>query len=283
MLLARPGRPLAPVRASQARVDASAASWAANRRVALRSNGASATPASVSPRVRSTPPSRAADATGADAAPSSSASTEAGNPPGRRRGRSAPGDATHKSFADLGLCRTLAALDATVQAPSPPQLATIPMLLEGTDVAMQSYTGSGKTLAYLLPVLNRIAEDRQKPRGEQADGVQCLVVVPSQELAMQIVRQVERVLGEFGREITQQCIGGANIQRQEEALRRKRPLVVVGTPGRVAELSRSGILRTHGVKCSVDGRTTSWRATSAGTWPGSWTTRARASWAGDKR
>ena len=40
MLLARPGRPLAPVRASQARVDASAASWAANRRVALRSNGA---------------------------------------------------------------------------------------------------------------------------------------------------------------------------------------------------------------------------------------------------
>ena len=42
MLLARPSRPLAPVRASQTRVDASAANWAAKRRVALRSNGAAA-------------------------------------------------------------------------------------------------------------------------------------------------------------------------------------------------------------------------------------------------
>ena len=257
MLLARPGRPLAPVRASQARVDASAASWAAKRRVALRSNGASAIDSrrGLAARALHTTIVRAADATGAhDAAPSSSASTEAGeSSPAPPPEDSAPADATRKSFADLGLCRFLcAALDATgFKDPSPPQLATIPMLLEGTDVAMQSYTGSGKTLAYLLPVLNRIAEDRQKPRGERADGVQCLVVVPSQELAMQIVRQVERVLGEFGREITQQCIGGANIRRQEEALRRKRPLVVVGTPGRVAELSRSGILRTHGVKCLV--------------------------------
>jgi superfamily II DNA/RNA helicase len=125
------------------------------------------------------------------------------------------------------------------------------MLNEGTNVAMQSYTGSGKTMAYLLPVLNRVVLDQQKPRGERANGIQCLVVVPSQELGMQIVRQVERVLGEFGKDITQQCIGGANIRRQEEQLRRKRPLVVVGTPGRIAELSRSGILRTHGVKCLV--------------------------------
>ena len=68
---------------------------------------------------------------------------------------------------------------------------------------------------------------------------------------MQIVRQVERVLGEFGKSITQQCIGGANVRRQEEALRRKKPLLVVGTPGRLAELSRNGILRTHGVKTLV--------------------------------
>ena len=68
---------------------------------------------------------------------------------------------------------------------------------------------------------------------------------------MQIVRQVERVLGEFGRNITQQCIGGANVRRQEEAIRKKKPLIVVGTPGRLAELSRSGILRTHGVRCLV--------------------------------
>ena len=117
---------------------------------------------------------------------------------------------------------------------------------------MQSHTGSGKTMAYLLPVIiARILADQDKPENERPTDVQCLVVVPSQELAMQIVRQMERVLGEFGKAITQQCIGGANVRRQEEAIRRKRPLVVVGTPGRLAELSRSGILRTHGVKCLV--------------------------------
>ena len=118
-------------------------------------------------------------------------------------------------------------------------------------MAMQSHTGSGKTLAYLLPVLKRILDDSQKPPGERNNDVQCVVVVPSQELAMQIVRQVERVLGDFGRQITQQCIGGANVRRQEEGIRKKKPLVVVGTPGRLAELSRSGILRTHQVRCLV--------------------------------
>lgn len=257
MLLARPSRPLAPVRASQTRVDASAANWAAKRRVALRSNGAAAVDArrGLAARWVHTTVTRATDATEAqDAAPSASESTDAGeSSPAPPPEESAPADATPKSFADLGLCKHLcAALDATgFKHPSPPQLATIPMLNEGTNVAMQSYTGSGKTMAYLLPVLNRVVLDQQKPRGERANGIQCLVVVPSQELGMQIVRQVERVLGEFGKDITQQCIGGANIRRQEEQLRRKRPLVVVGTPGRIAELSRSGILRTHGVKCLV--------------------------------
>ena len=257
MLLARPSRPLAPVRASQTRVDASAANWAAKRRVALRSNGAAAVDSrrGLAARWVHTTVTRATDATEAqDAAPSASESTDAGeSSPAPPPEESAPADATPKSFADLGLCKHLcAALDATgFKHPSPPQLATIPMLNEGTNVAMQSYTGSGKTMAYLLPVLNRVVLDQQKPRGERANGIQCLVVVPSQELGMQIVRQVERVLGEFGKDITQQCIGGANIRRQEEQLRRKRPLVVVGTPGRIAELSRSGILRTHGVKCLV--------------------------------
>ena len=257
MLLARPSRPLAPVRASQNRVDASAANWAAKRRVALRSNGAAAVDSrrGLAARWVHTTVARATDATEAqDAAPSASESTDAGeSSPAPPPEESAPADATPKSFADLGLCKHLcAALDATgFKHPSPPQLATIPMLNEGTNVAMQSYTGSGKTMAYLLPVLNRVVLDQQKPRGERAHGIQCLVVVPSQELGMQIVRQVERVLGEFGKDITQQCIGGANIRRQEVQLRRKRPLVVVGTPGRIAELSRSGILRTHGVKCLV--------------------------------
>ena len=64
---------------------------------------------------------------------------------------------------------------------------------------------------------------RDLPENERSTDVQCLVVVPSQELAMQIVRQMERVLGDFGRSVTQQCIGGANKRRQEEAIRKKTP------------------------------------------------------------
>ena len=157
------------------------------------------------------------------------------------------------TFAELGLPKSLcAALEATgFEEPSLPQCAAIPALLAGNNVALQSHTGSGKTMAYLLPVIARIVEEENLPASERSSDVRCLVVVPSQELAMQIVRQVERVLGEFGKSITQQCIGGANVRRQEEALRRKKPLLVVGTPGRLAELSRNGILRTHGVRCLV--------------------------------
>ena len=158
-----------------------------------------------------------------------------------------------RTFAELGLPKSLcAALEATgFEEPSLPQCAAIPALLAGNNVALQSHTGSGKTMAYLLPVIARIVEEENLPASERSSDVRCLVVVPSQELAMQIVRQVERVLGEFGKSITQQCIGGANVRRQEEALRRKKPLLVVGTPGRLAELSRNGILRTHGVRCLV--------------------------------
>ena len=157
------------------------------------------------------------------------------------------------TFAELGLPKSLcAALEAVgFEEPSLPQRAAIPALLAGDNVALQSHTGSGKTMAYLLPVIARIIEEENLPASERSSEVRCLVVVPSQELAMQIVRQVERVLGEFGKSITQQCIGGANVRRQEEALRRKKPLLVVGTPGRLAELSRNGILRTHGVRCLV--------------------------------
>ena len=166
---------------------------------------------------------------------------------------SSSSDRSSPTFADLGLPKPLCAALASVgfSEPSLPQRAAIPYLLEGRNVALQSHTGSGKTMAYLLPVIARIVKERDLPASERSTDVQCLVVVPSQELAMQIVRQMERVLGDFGRSVTQQCIGGANVRRQEEAIRKKKPLVVVGTPGRLAELSRTGILRTHGVKCLV--------------------------------
>ena len=84
-----------------------------------------------------------------------------------------------------------------------------------------------------------------------SDHVLGIVVAPSQELAMQIVRQAEALLGPGARQYVAQAIGGANMKRQMEALRREKPMLVIGTPGRLAELSELGHLRTHHVRCLV--------------------------------
>ena len=55
--------------------------------------------------------------------------------------------------------------------------------------------------------------------------------------------QTEDLVGKERKSIVQQAIGGANMARQVEQIKRNRPLVVVGTPGRVADLSRQGILK----------------------------------------
>lgn len=139
-----------------------------------------------------------------------------------------------------------------IHTPTEVQAAAIPHIVAGANVAVQCHTGSGKTLAYLLPVLS-LAIARNKAEWEgvtrrtrgQAGTVQAVVVAPSRELAMQIVRVAQSLLPDSARRAVQQAIGGANMARQVEALRKDKPVLVVGTPGRLAELSRDGTLQTH--------------------------------------
>ena len=51
--------------------------------------------------------------------------------------------------------------------------------------------------------------------------------------------------------LVQQLIGGANQMRQEEAVRKNKPIFVIGTPGRIADLSRAGKLQTHSCKMLI--------------------------------
>lgn len=139
-----------------------------------------------------------------------------------------------------------------IESPTDVQLATIPHITAGRNVAVQCYTGSGKTLSYLLPVLSKCvqrAEEEWAGATRKTTGqigvVQAVIVAPSRELAMQIVRVAEALLPHEARRAVQQCIGGANIFRQVEALKMYKPIMVVGTPGRLAELSREGALQTH--------------------------------------
>ena len=97
----------------------------------------------------------------------------------------------------------------------PIQTKMIPEMLAGNDIVAQSPTGSGKTLAYVLPLLQLVNGNKKQ--------TQALIVTPSQELSMQIVNVIREWVE--GSDITvTQLIGGANMQRQIEKLKRNRRL-----------------------------------------------------------
>ncbi|WP_342526169.1 DEAD/DEAH box helicase [Chryseomicrobium sp. FSL W7-1435] len=120
----------------------------------------------------------------------------------------------------------------------PIQSKLIPLFLAGHDVVAESPTGTGKTLAFVLPLLQLV--DGKKPH------IQAVIMVPSQELGMQII-EVLRKWTEGTDITTAQLIGGANITRQVDKLKKK-PTIVVGTPGRLNELVKTRKLKMHEVR-----------------------------------
>ena len=123
----------------------------------------------------------------------------------------------------------------------PIQSQLIPHMLDGSDIVAESPTGTGKTLAYVIPLLQKVDTTKKQ--------TQALVMVPSQELGMQIVEVFREWTA--GTDISvAQLIGGANINRQIEKLKKK-PQIVVGTPGRLQELIRTKKLKIHEVKMIV--------------------------------
>ncbi|MDI2587090.1 MULTISPECIES: DEAD/DEAH box helicase [unclassified Psychrobacillus] len=123
----------------------------------------------------------------------------------------------------------------------PIQTKLIPHMLDGSDIVAESPTGTGKTLAYVIPLLEKVDPTKKQ--------VQALVIVPSQELGMQIIEVFREWI--TGTDITvAQLIGGANIQRQIDTLKKK-PTIVVGTPGRLQELVKTKKLKMHEIKTIV--------------------------------
>lgn len=105
------------------------------------------------------------------------------------------------------------------------QAKTLPYLLAGKDIMVQSRTGSGKTGAFLLPALERLDPSRAV--------CQCLVLVPTRELALQVEHEAQ-VLFEGTGMRSVAVYGGVGYSRQMDALRTGAHLVV-GTPGRVLD------------------------------------------------
>ncbi|SDJ81795.1 DEAD/DEAH box helicase [Sediminibacillus albus] len=125
--------------------------------------------------------------------------------------------------------------------PTAIQLKAVPKILEGKDVIAESPTGSGKTLAYILPLLQKIDPDKKH--------VQAVILASSHELVMQIHQEIQSWAAGSGIG-SASLIGGANIKRQLEKLK-KRPQIVAGTPGRIQELINKKKLKMHEVKTLV--------------------------------
>lgn len=135
-----------------------------------------------------------------------------------------------QSFDTLGVNAALVAglKKGGIEVPTGIQTQVIPVALLGKDIIGQSATGTGKTLAFLLPIFERIDTSRRE--------TQSIIIAPTHELAIQILRQVEMLAKNSGLPVTStSIIGNVNIARQVDKLK-ERPHILVGSAGRILEL-----------------------------------------------
>ncbi|MEL6978502.1 MAG: DEAD/DEAH box helicase [Pseudomonadota bacterium] len=135
-----------------------------------------------------------------------------------------------------------AALDARgFHTPTPIQCDAIPYILDGCDLIGLAQTGTGKTAAFALPLAQNVADDAADG-GARRKGPRCaaLILAPTRELAVQIHEDLEAFGGAL-KLSSAVILGGVSRGAQERALARGVDLVV-GTPGRVLDLIKTGHL-----------------------------------------
>lgn len=152
-----------------------------------------------------------------------------------------------------------------VDRPNRLQETMVPGILEGRDTLLTAQTGSGKTMAFLAPVLvkyvlpfarkdlarrfdpripqNLLPKVLAKPR--------VVIIAPTKELAAQIWKVASDLLRPYPQLNATLLIGGNNHGRQDESLKFDRPLVVVGTPGRILDHCEEGRLVFDEIKAVV--------------------------------
>ena len=129
---------------------------------------------------------------------------------------------------------------------TPIQSKSLPVALEGKDVCAQAQTGTGKTAAFLITVFARILNNTE--RTKRRDPL-ALILAPTRELALQIYREGE-LLGKHTGLRLAAIYGGEGFNRQENLLKSGTD-VVIGTPGRLLDFMRRGILNIGQVQFLV--------------------------------
>jgi len=123
--------------------------------------------------------------------------------------------------------------------PTPIQEEAFSVVRSGKDVVGIAQTGTGKTFAYMMPILRDLKFSKQ-------DTPRVLVLVPTRELVLQVVEEIEklatyinvRVLGVYG---------GTNINTQKQAVAQGQD-IIVATPGRLYDLALSNVLKLKSIQ-----------------------------------
>ena len=130
--------------------------------------------------------------------------------------------------------------------PTDIQFKAIPSILKGEDVLAIAQTGTGKTAAFVIPVLH-LLNDRKK--SARPDGIKCVVMVPTRELAIQITEVFEQI-GKHTR-VKTFCVFGGVEQAPQIARLEKGIDVLVTTPGRMFDLVGQGHIHLERVEIIV--------------------------------
>ncbi len=111
-----------------------------------------------------------------------------------------------------------------------------------TDFVGQAQTGTGKTAAFVLPLLEKL-----DPKNKN---IQAIILSPTRELANQVSREVEK-LSKYTELTSVAIFGGVSYTKQMQDIRRKRPQIIVGTPGRMLDLLRQKVLKFDNVNYGI--------------------------------
>ena len=125
---------------------------------------------------------------------------------------------------------------------TPVQFESIPPLMDYKDLIAKAPTGTGKTVAFGIPIIEHI-----DPKNEQ---VQALILAPTRELAIQICAELKE-LAAFKQGVRTLCVYGGQSFSQQMVMLKKRPQIIVATPGRLIDHLNRRTIRLNHVQTAV--------------------------------
>ena len=150
-----------------------------------------------------------------------------------------------REFADIGVHSELINKLSTryIKTPTEIQRLVIPKLLERQNVMFRSATGTGKTFAYLLPTLQLLGKE---------PNAKAMILAPTLELCSQIKEEVDFLLTALKSDVqTPYALllpGSVKIDKQIEILKKMKPSVIIGNPGRLFALAKMGKLKLNNLR-----------------------------------